>query len=153
MAAVPQEVKDFVQQALAQERTTLEARVAKYLKDELSKMNETLSTTIAQATAAVGTALNETKELKELADLLMEKRKLALFLIGQENGRCMLMARISPDLIGLKIHANDWLKAIAPLVDGKGGGKADAAQGGGTAIDKIPEAMQQAEEWILSQKG
>ena len=66
MAGVPQEVKDFVQQALAAERATLESRVARHLQEELIKRNENLGTTIAQAKASVATALNETQELKEL---------------------------------------------------------------------------------------
>lgn len=91
------------------------------------------------------------KELKELADALMEKEpSLALLLIGTEENKCMLLARISADLIGKKIHAGDLIKEVAPIVEGKGGGKADAAQGGGTALDKIPEAITKAEKWILS---
>ena len=91
------------------------------------------------------------KELKDLADQLMERgSSLALLLIGHEKDKCMLLARVSPDLIGRKIHANDLIREIAPILEGKGGGKADAAQGGGTAVDKIPEAIKKAETWILS---
>jgi len=90
-------------------------------------------------------------EVKDLADLLMERKgSLALLLIGREKDKCLLLARVSPDLIGRKIHASDFIREVAPLLGGKGGGKADSAQGGGTAIDKIPEAIKKAESWILS---
>ncbi|MFN0065670.1 MAG: alanine--tRNA ligase, partial [Chlamydiales bacterium] len=90
-------------------------------------------------------------EIKEVADQLMESMpSLALLLIGREEKKCMLLARVSNDLIGKKIHAGDLIKQIAPIVEGKGGGKADSAQGGGTALDKIPEALRKAEAWIVS---
>lgn len=91
------------------------------------------------------------QELKDLADALMqEEPSLVLFLIGSEEKKCTLLARVSDDLVGRKMHAGELIKEIAPLLEGKGGGKADSAQGGGRALHKIPEAMQRAEEWILS---
>ena len=75
---------------------------------------------------------------------------LVLLLLGCEGDRCIVLARVSADLIGRKIHAHELVREVASLLGGKGGGKADAAQGVGGALEKIPEAMRQAERWILS---
>ncbi len=89
------------------------------------------------------------KELKECADILMNKRpSLVLVLIGKHEEKCSFLIRISDDLISKGVRANELVKEIAPLLGGKGGGKADSAQGGGTEIDKIPEALQAARTWL-----
>jgi alanyl-tRNA synthetase len=46
------------------------------------------------------------------------------------------------------LSANDLLREISPAVDGKGGGKADVAQGGGSKPAGIPEALTQAEHAV-----
>jgi len=95
------------------------------------------------------TAPLEADALKECADLIMKRESsLVLLLIGKQENRCTLLVRVSPDWIGKGIKASDLLKEIAPLVGGKGGGKADAAQGGGTDISQIPQAMERAKTWL-----
>lgn len=87
--------------------------------------------------------------LRECADQLMAKvGSLVLLLIGEEEGKCTLLARVSSDLVGKGLKASDLIQEIAPLVGGKGGGKADSAQGGGTKPEHIPEALKCAERWI-----
>ncbi len=39
------------------------------------------------------------------------------------------------------LSANDLVRAVGPFVGGKGGGKADVAQGGGTDASRIDEAL------------
>jgi alanyl-tRNA synthetase len=46
-----------------------------------------------------------------------------------------------------KLKAGDWVKAIAPLVGGSGGGKPTLAQAGGRDAQKLPDALQQAAAW------
>lgn len=89
------------------------------------------------------------KELKECADLLMEKRKsLALLLITTSEGTCSLLARISADLVSKGLRANELIQTVAPLVGGKGGGKADSAQAGGSQPEHVNKALTKAHEWM-----
>jgi alanyl-tRNA synthetase len=89
------------------------------------------------------------ESLKECADLIMKKEhSLVLLLIGKQEQRCTLIARISADLIGKGIKASDLIKEIAPLVGGKGGGKSDAAQGGGPDLSQISQAIEHARTWL-----
>lgn len=89
------------------------------------------------------------EELKECADLIMKRElSLVLLLIGKQEGKCSLLVRVSPDWVSKGLKASDLLKEIAPLVGGKGGGKADSAQGGGSDLSQIPQAMERARAWL-----
>lgn len=91
----------------------------------------------------------EAQELRACADILMQKQpSLLLILIGKQEGKFSLLIRVSDDLIGKGIRANELIKEISPLLGGKGGGKADSAQGGGTEMEKIPEAFKVARRWL-----
>jgi alanyl-tRNA synthetase len=51
---------------------------------------------------------------------------------------------------GIDIKAGDWIKQIAPIVGGGGGGRADFAQAGGKDISKIDEAIKKSFEYLKS---
>lgn len=55
--------------------------------------------------------------------------------------KCHLIVRVSDDLVSQKVNANEIVKAIAPLVEGTGGGKANSAQAGGKAPSQISHAL------------
>lgn len=89
------------------------------------------------------------EELKECADLIMKRTSsLLLLLIGKQEGKCSVLIRVSPDLASKGVNAAALLKEIAPTLGGKGGGRADAAQGGGTEVDQIPTAIEHAKQWL-----
>lgn len=46
------------------------------------------------------------------------------------------------------VKAGDWIKNIAPIVGGGGGGRPDFAQAGGKDVSKIDEAKQKALEFV-----
>jgi alanyl-tRNA synthetase len=49
-----------------------------------------------------------------------------------------------------KIQANKIIQAIAPLVGGKGGGRPENAQGGGTDPSKIDQAVMEAHQMLVA---
>ena len=49
---------------------------------------------------------------------------------------------------GCDINAGDWIKQVAPVVGGGGGGRPDFAQAGGKDISKIDAAIKVAKEYI-----
>jgi alanyl-tRNA synthetase len=81
-------------------------------------------------------------ELRNLADTFRAKLKSGIVLLGTEGeeGKVTLLAAVTPDLVA-RVPASDLARAMAPVVGGKGGGKADLAQAGGRDPMKIGEAL------------
>ena len=61
-----------------------------------------------------------------------------------------MVAGCSRDLVERGFSAADWVKEVAPLVGGGGGGKPDLAQAGGKQPANIPAALEAAKIFILS---
>ncbi|MCL1980167.1 MAG: DHHA1 domain-containing protein, partial [Proteobacteria bacterium] len=59
---------------------------------------------------------------------------------GEFEGKAALLAMVSKDLTG-RIKAGDLVNQVATIVGGKGGGRPDMAQAGGTMPDKLDEAI------------
>jgi alanyl-tRNA synthetase len=77
----------------------------------------------------------------------------AVFLAAEHSGKVLLLAAMTPDVAARGIKAGDLVRAIAPIVGGKGGGKPDIAQGGGSETGKIPDAVREAGEWLQAKLG
>ena len=85
---------------------------------------------------------------REAIDMLKKKAKSAAIVLAyEEEGKVMLLAGVTDDLIK-KIKAGDIVKQIAPIVDGGGGGKPQMAQAGGKNPAKIDEALAEAANLI-----
>jgi alanyl-tRNA synthetase len=91
-------------------------------------------------------------EMRVLIDGLRRKveRGLAVLLISAAEGKVQLVAGMSRDLVERGLHAGNWLKQVAPIVGGGGGGRPDMAQAGGKNPEKIPEAVETATQAIKS---
>ena len=59
----------------------------------------------------------------------------------REEGKAGIIVRVSDDLKD-KVRAGNIIKEIVPIVGGKGGGRPDMAEGGGSEPDKLPEALE-----------
>jgi alanyl-tRNA synthetase len=69
----------------------------------------------------------------------------AILLAGAgEDGKVALMATVAQPLIDQGLKAGDWIKHVAPVVGGGGGGRPDSAQAGGKDAGKISEAIEAA---------
>lgn len=87
------------------------------------------------------------EELRLCADEIAGRiPSLALILASDHDQKCQLLIRISDDLVAKGLKAGDWIKVLAPIVEGSGGGKPNNAQAGGKAPQKIPEALAKAKE-------
>jgi len=72
---------------------------------------------------------------------------------GVKDGKVALLVNVSPEVVKRGGHAGNLLKQLAPLVGGKGGGKAEIAQGGGTNAAKLPQALAMAPQMVLNMLG
>jgi alanyl-tRNA synthetase len=85
----------------------------------------------------------DAKLLQAVVDLLKGRLKRPIFLAGASDGRVSLIASVPKEMTS-KIQANKIIQQIAPIVGGKGGGRPDNAQGGGTDTGKIDIALAEA---------
>jgi alanyl-tRNA synthetase len=62
-------------------------------------------------------------------------------IIGQADGKVSVVAATNEEARARGISAGELVRAVGPLLGGKGGGKDDVAQGGGTDASHIDEAL------------
>jgi alanyl-tRNA synthetase len=83
-------------------------------------------------------------DLRNLADTLRSKIKSGVVVLGSAtDGKVTLLTAVTKDLVD-RIPANALIGKLAPIVGGKGGGKADLAQAGGKDADRLNEALDRA---------
>nr|WP_235200673.1 alanine--tRNA ligase [Polycyclovorans algicola] len=81
-------------------------------------------------------------DLRDLQDQLKNKLGSGIVVLGAADGdKVSLIAGVTQDLVG-RIKAGDIIKAVAAQVGGKGGGRPDMAQAGGTDASALPAALE-----------
>ncbi|MHC4926226.1 MAG: alanine--tRNA ligase [Planctomycetota bacterium] len=92
----------------------------------------------------------DVEQARTAIDSLKKKAKSAAIVFGIDagDGKVMLLAGVTDDLIKRGVKAGDIVKAIAPTVGGGGGGRPNMAQAGGKDASKLPEALEQAKALI-----
>lgn len=90
-------------------------------------------------------------QLKAAIDQIRKKiAPVAVFLAtAQGDDKVVLVAGLSRDLVDRGMSAGDWVKQVAPIVGGSGGGKPDLAQAGGKSPEKISHAIAAARDFIV----
>jgi alanyl-tRNA synthetase len=86
---------------------------------------------------------------REAIDMLKKKAKSAAIVLGfSDDDKVTLLAGVTDDLVKKGLKADDIVRAIAPIVEGGGGGRPQMAQAGGKKPEKIEEALARAKELI-----
>ncbi len=70
--------------------------------------------------------------------------KIAIMLFQRKGDKVSIAAGVK----GADLKAGDWIKKIAPIVGGGGGGRSDFAQAGGKNVEKIDEAKKEALNFV-----
>ena len=90
----------------------------------------------------------DAKGLRESIDKLKDKLGSAAIVLGSvENDKVRLIAGVSKDVTG-RVKAGELVNHVATQVGGKGGGRPDLAQAGGTEPEKLAGALASVTEWI-----
>jgi len=80
--------------------------------------------------------------MRNLSDTLLGKMKSGVAIVAKiEDDKVSFIVRVSDDLTS-KVSAGKIVQEIAPIVGGRGGGKPDMAEGGGTEPDKLQDAIE-----------
>ena len=91
------------------------------------------------------------RSLRDTVDQLKNKLgKAAVILSTVVNGKVSLVAGVSKAETA-QIKAGDLLKHVAEQIDGRGGGRPDMAQGGGSNADALPGALESVPAWVEGQ--
>ena len=90
----------------------------------------------------------DAKTLRDTMDQLKNKLKSGAFVLAASEGeKVSLIAGVTQDLIA-KVKAGELVNFVATQVGGKGGGRADMAQAGGTDSKALPKALASVQEWV-----
>ena len=132
----------------------------KALEKELSRLKSKLASSqgddLADQAIAVGSAKvlaakldgADAKTLRETMDKLKDKLKSAAIVLGAvEDDKVTLIAGVTADLTA-KVKAGELVNFVAQQVGGKGGGRPDMAQAGGTEPAKLPAALASVGDWV-----
>ena len=93
----------------------------------------------------------DAKTMRETLDRFKNKLKSCIVVLGaKEAGKVTLIAGVTPDLT-VKVKAGELVNFVALQVGGKGGGRADIAQAGGTQPDNLPTALDSVADWVGQQ--
>ncbi len=93
------------------------------------------------------------KGLRDTVDQLKNKLGTAAVLLSTvKDGKISLVAGVTKDATD-RIHAGELLKHVAEQVGGKGGGRPDMAQGGGSNTDALDGALKSVSDWVQGQLG
>ncbi|WP_434580383.1 alanine--tRNA ligase [Sulfurimonas sp. NW15] len=118
------------------------------LKDELKEAHEAAKVEIeADEINGVSVVVDELPngDIKEKIDELKNQNdKLCAMLFQVKGDKVLIAAGVK----GCDAKAGDWIKKIAPLLGGGGGGRPDFAQAGGKDASKLPEAKEAALKFI-----
>jgi alanyl-tRNA synthetase len=147
----PQEINAKIQQlienarAMEKELARLKARMAASQGAELGDQAVEVKGARVLAATLEGA---DAKSLRETVDQLKSKLKSAIVVLGTVEGeKVTLIAGVTQDLVG-KVKAGEVVGHVAQQVGGKGGGRPDMAQGGGTQPDKLPAALGSVAAWV-----
>ena len=99
-------------------------------------------------------AVPDANAMRAECDRQRQKGAAGLFLGAASGGKVMLVAMVSDELLATgKMTADKWIKAVAGIVGGGGGGRATLAQAGGKNPDKLPDALTAAGKWAAEALG
>src|SRR6185503_5756611 len=91
----------------------------------------------------------DVKTLREAMDKLKDRLKSAAMVLGGGNDdKVSLIAGVTAGLTG-RVKAGELVNYVALQVGGKGGGRPDMAQAGGTEAAKLPHALESVKNWVL----
>ena len=135
---------DKVKQLISNQKN-LEKQIAVFQKQLASDQGDSL---LSKATEVKGVKILATevkgvpaKDLRDLADKLKDKLGSAIVVLAVvSDKKVSLVAVVTKNLMD-KYQAGNILNHVATQVGGKGGGRADMAQGGGTEPEKLPMAL------------
>ncbi len=147
----PQKLESRLQKLLEQQKETekeLEQLQAKSNADSSGKLIDQVQLVEGVKLLAVKIPGTDGKGLREFSDQLRDKLGSGvLVLVAAADNKVSLLVAVTKDLTA-RVKAGDLIKPLAEIVGGRGGGRPELAQAGGSDTDKIEELLQAAPEQL-----
>ena len=158
-------VKDIIAETKAQTEKDVLAKIqagaahAKALEKELARAKAELAVhagakllddakDLGSAKLVAAQIEADAAALREIVTDLTGKSEQAIVLLAAVNdGKVSLCAGVSKPLTA-KVKAGDLVKFAAEQVGGKGGGRPDLAQAGGSDVEKLPAVLESVKDWV-----
>ncbi|MGE0114869.1 MAG: alanine--tRNA ligase [Steroidobacteraceae bacterium] len=148
------EVEDKVRQLIERSRklekelAQLKSRLASGQGDDLSEAAVEVAGLKLVASIVDGA---DVPALRDAVDQLKNKLKSAVIVLASvaADGKVALIAGVTQDHTA-RVKAGDLANFVAQQLGGRGGGRADMAQAGGSDATKLPEALRSIEGWLRS---
>ena len=158
-------VKDIIAETKAQTEKDVLAKIqagaahAKALEKELARAKAELAVhagakllddakDLGSAKLVAAQIEADAAALREIVTDLTGKSEQAIVLLAAVNdGKVSLCAGVSKPLTA-KVKAGDLVKFAAEQVGGKGGGRPDLAQAGGSDVEKLPAMIESVKDWV-----
>jgi alanyl-tRNA synthetase len=125
--------------ALQKQIGKLQQKLARsQFRDLLSQVEQVNGVNILAAQVDVGSVDN----LRQMTDWFHDKIDSGVAVLATvSNGKPVIVARVTGDLIDRGVRAGDLVREVARVVGGGGGGRPNMAQAGGRDPNKLPEAL------------
>jgi len=118
------------------------------VRDEAVRQARNLADSACNANDLVVVATIEARDDRQAMQAAVQtfrdkcpRMAIMLFSVDEAGGKVAISAAVPDFLVQKGLKAGDWVRDAAAAVGGKGGGKPDAAQGGGTEVAKVREAL------------
>jgi alanyl-tRNA synthetase len=151
LRASPEEVTARIAQmqesvrTLEKELARLKSKIASSQGDELADQAQDVKGVKVLAATLEGA---DARTLRETLDKLKDKLSNAVVVLAAaEGGKVSLIAGVTSGLTG-KVKAGELVNYVAQQVGGKGGGRADMAQAGGSDPSKLGPALASVHDWV-----
>jgi alanyl-tRNA synthetase len=141
---LPERVNDIVERLRSAEKEIEKVRVARLLAAgaELAAGARDVAGVKVVAHRADGAGGGDVRTLAlDVRGRLAAGEPGAVVVIGATDGKVAAVAAVNDRARERGVSANALIRAVGPLLGGKGGGKDDVAQGGGTDASRIDEAL------------
>ncbi len=150
----PENVADKVQ-ALRGENRELEKEIGRLKQKLATSTGGDLTSNAVEVSGVKVLAAQldgaDPRSLRDTMDQLKNKLGSGVILLSTVDGdKIALAAGVTKDLTG-RVKAGDLMREFAGRLGGKGGGRPDMAQGGGSDIAALPAAMKDVPGWVESQ--
>ncbi|MDP1870190.1 MAG: alanine--tRNA ligase [Gallionella sp.] len=133
------------QKSLEKELTALKSKLASAQGDELVAQAQDINGVKVLAALLPGA---DAAILRETLDKLKDKLKSAVILLASvTDGKVALIAGVTADQTA-KVKAGELVNMAAQQVGGKGGGRSDMAQAGGTQPEHLAAALASVPDWV-----